>query len=296
MKTLFKRWGIFLTVNLLIMAVLGIILSFFGLEQQDWIGLLVISALFGFTGAFISLLLSKTMAKMSYQIKPLKRENATGKALFLYDTIEKMAAHRGIKMPEFGIYQSADNNAFATGASKNKSLIAFSSGILQNLDEEELAAVAGHEMTHVTEGDMVTTTLLMGTLNTFVMFFAHVVAAIISGALRGRDSDNRARSSLAFGSSYLIAMVLQNVLMIFANIVLAAYSRHREYAADAGAADLTSPGHMITALEKISGAHVREKREDAYSIAKIHNLNALTLFATHPPIKKRIEALRKKMV
>ncbi len=296
MKTLFKRWGIFLTVNLLVLTVLGAILYFFGLSPQDWLGLLLMCAGFGFTGAIISLFLSKTMAKMSYQIKPLKREQATGKALYLYDTIEKMAAHRGIKMPEFGIYQSADNNAFATGASKNKSLIAFSSGIMQNLDEDELAAVAGHEMTHVTEGDMVTTTLLMGTLNTFVMFFAHIVAAIISGALRGKDSDNRSRGSLAYGSSYLITMVLQNVLMIFANVVLAAYSRHREFAADAGAADLTSPGHMITALEKISGGHVREKKEDAYAIAKIYNLNAATLFATHPPIKKRIDALRKMMV
>ncbi len=296
MKDLVKRWGLFLVVNFLVLAVLGVLMQLFGLQPDQWISLLVYCALFGFTGSIISLLISKQMAKSSYRITPLTRETATGKALYLYDTIEKMAAHKGIKMPEFGVYQSADNNAFATGASKNKSLIAFSSAILQNLDEDEIAAVAGHEMTHITEGDMVTTTLLMGTLNTFVLFLANIVAAILSGGNRDRNDNSRGGNMVASASQTMIAILLQNVLMILANVALAAYSRRREFAADAGSAALTSPGHMITALEKISGGYVPSQKKDAYAIAKIYHLNANALFATHPPLEKRIAALRKLMV
>jgi heat shock protein HtpX len=286
-----KRWGLFLTVNILVLAVLGFILQLVGLQPSDWAQLLIYCAIFGFAGSLISLFISKKMAKSSYKIKPLTRVTATGKALYLYDTLEKMSAHKGIKMPEFGIYQSPDNNAFATGSSKNKSLIAFSSTIMQNLDEDELAAVAGHEMTHVTKGDMVTTTLLMGTINTFVLFLANIIAAVLSGR---RDSSQRNVASTA--SHYMIAMVIQNVLMILANIALAAHSRHREYVADAGSAELTSPGHMITALEKISAGYVPQKKKDAYAIAKINSKKALSLFATHPPVEKRIARLREMMV
>ncbi len=286
-----KRWGLFLTVNILVLAVLGFILQLVGLQPSDWAQLLIYCAIFGFAGSLISLFISKKMAKSSYKIKPLTRVTATGKALHLYDTLEKMSAHKGIKMPEFGIYQSPDNNAFATGSSKNKSLIAFSSAIMQNLDEDELAAVAGHEMTHVTKGDMVTTTLLMGTINTFVLFLANIIAAVLSGR---RDSSQRNVASTA--SHYMIAMVIQNVLMILANIALAAHSRHREYVADAGSAELTSPGHMITALEKISAGYVPQKKKDAYAIAKINSKKALSLFATHPPVEKRIARLREMMV
>lgn len=289
-----KRWGLFLTVNILVLAVLGFIMQIVGIQSSDWVSLLLYCAVFGFAGAVISLFASKAMAKSSYKITPLTRETARGKALYIYDAIEKMAAHRGIKMPEFGIYQSPDNNAFATGASKNKSLIAFSSAIMQNLDEDELSAVAGHEMTHITEGDMVTTTLLMGTINTFVLFLANIIAAILSGR-RGRD-ESGGGSVVNSASQSAIAMIIQSVLMIFANIALAAHSRAREYVADAGSAKLTSPGHMITALEKISAGHVHTQKKDAYSIAKINSTQMLSLFATHPPVEKRIERLQKMMV
>lgn len=298
MKALVKRWGLFLTVNILVLAVLGFIMQILGIQSQDWVSLLMYCAVFGFAGAVISLFSSKAMAKASYKITPLTRETATGKELYLYDTVEKMAAHKGIKMPEFGIYQAADNNAFATGASKNKSLIAFSSGIMQNLDQEELAAVAGHEMTHVTEGDMVTTTLLMGTINTFVLFLSNIIAAVLSGRRGRNDNDGRSVNTINSASQSAIAMVIQNVLMVLANVALCAHSRHREFAADAGSAQLTSAGHMITALEKISGAHVPSLRRDAFAIAKIDSssrFNPATLFATHPPVEKRIEALKKLM-
>lgn len=296
MAALIKRWGLFLTVNILVLAVLGFIMQLVGIQKGDWVSLLLYCAVFGFAGAVISLFSSKALAKSSYKIQPLTRETASGKALYLYDTIEKMAAHKGIRMPEFGVYQAADNNAFATGASKNKSLIAFSSAIMDNLNEEELSAVAGHEMTHITEGDMVTTTLLMGTINTFVLFLANIIAAILSGR-RGRgESDGRSTNMINTASQSAVAMVVQNVLMVLANIALCAHSRHREFIADAGSAKLTTPGHMITALEKISGGYVPSKHQDAFAIAKINNFNPMSLFATHPPIEKRIERLQKMMV
>lgn len=294
----FKRWGIFLTTNFLVMAALSIIMAFLRIDTNQWIPLLLMCAVFGFAGSLISLLLSKTMAKASYRIQLINRENASGKALYLYDTIEKMAAFKRIRTPQVGIYQSNDINAFATGASRNKSLIAFSSGILNNLDQDEISAVAAHEMTHITEGDMVTTTLLMGMMNTFVMFLARIIAGLLSGMGRGNrtDSNSGGGNLMGFAGYYMVTIIVQNILMIFANIMMCAHSRKREYAADRGAAMLTSPGHMITALEKISQNHIPAQKTDAFAIAKINNLKHLSLFATHPPIAKRIEALQRMMV
>ena len=295
--TAFKRWGIFLTTNLLVLFALSALMLFLGIKTEEWTSLLALCAVFGFAGSIISLLLSKTMAKAGYKIQLINRDNASGKALFLYDSIEKMAAHKGIRTPEVGIYNSNDANAFATGASKNKSLIAFSSGILNSLNEEEISAVAAHEMTHITEGDMVTTTLLMGMINTFVMFAARIIAGVLSGMGRSnRDGDTVGGGMLGGMGYFLVVMLIQNVLMIFANIALAAHSRHREYAADYGAAVITNPSYMITALEKISQNYVPDKQNDAYSIAKINSKKYLSLFATHPPVAKRIERLQKMMV
>ncbi len=295
MKALIKRWGLFLTVNFLVLIVLGFILSLFGISADQWTSLLLYCAVFGFAGSFISLLASKSAAKASYKIQPLTRETASGKELYLYDAIENMSRERGISMPEFGIYQSPDANAFATGASKNKSLIAFSSGIVQNLEENELAAVAGHEMTHITEGDMVTTTLLMGTVNTFVLFLSNIIAAVLSGRRRGSDDDSGRGSVINSASQSAVAMMIQSVLMVLANIALSAHSRHREFIADAGAARLTNPADMITALQKISGNYVPSRHKDAFGMAKISNFSPLSLFSTHPPIEKRIERLRQIM-
>ena len=169
-----KRIGYFLLLNLLVVLMLSIILSFVQLPADQIYGLLIVCALFGFLGSLISLAFSKFAAKITYKIRLISRDNSTGKALFVYDTIRAMAAHERIKTPEVGIYPSKDVNAFATGASKNNSLIAFSSGLLETLSEDEIAAVAAHEMTHITQGDMVSMTLVMGLVNTFVMFVARL--------------------------------------------------------------------------------------------------------------------------
>ena len=282
-----KRIGIFLLTNFLVMMVLGIVAGLLGLKMEDLWGLLIICAIFGVGGSVISLFLSKPMAKASYKIQIVKPGVAHPKVAYLFSAVEKMAEERNIRLPEIGIYNSRDANAFATGASQNNALVAFSSTLIDRLSEEELSAVAGHEMTHITNGDMVTMTLLMGVVNTFVMFFARVLTVIIDNALR----DDRG-GGLGFFGYMLVIMVLQNILMLLANIPIAAYSRWREFNADAGAAKLVGAAPMIEALKKIAVAYVPEKRSDSYILAKINNQKRISLFATHPPIEVRIQHLQ----
>ncbi|MDZ4183159.1 MAG: protease HtpX [Candidatus Cloacimonadaceae bacterium] len=284
-----KRFGIFFVTNLLVMAVLSVILSLINIPMDQMWGLLAICAIFGFAGSFISLWTSKFTVKLAYKVKLIKPLEAGGKERFLYDTILKMAEFEGIKMPEVGIYPSHDVNAFATGATRNSSLIAFSSGLLDSLTEDEIAAVAGHEMTHITQGDMVTMTLLMGMVNTFVMFLARVLAFALDVAMR----DKRGRGGLGYFGYFIVVMLLQNVLFLLAYIPICSYSRHREYRADSGAARLTGAGNMINALQKIGRLHQPEKKTDAYAMAKINNTRRASLYATHPALQDRIERLQK---
>lgn len=283
-----KRIAFFLMLNALVITMLSIILSFVRLPQDQVYSLLIICVLFGFTGSIISLLASKKVAKLSYKIQLINPQTASGKALMIYDTIRDMAAHKGIKMPEVGIYPSKDVNAFATGASKNSSLIAFSSAMLEALSEDEIAAVAGHEMTHILQGDMVSMTLIMGLVNTFVMFLARIVAFALDMAMR----DNRGRGGLGYFGYYMVVILLQNVLMLLAMIPTSYYSRYREYRADKGAAELTNPAQMIHALEKIDRFYYPEPQGQSFAMAKINNRKKTSIFATHPPIANRISRLK----
>ena len=285
---MFKRIGIFLITNLLVMTAISIVVNLLGLRMDGLWPMLVLCALFGMGGSFISLLLSKTMAKSGYRVQIIQPGVADPRAAKLLNMITQMAAHRGIKTPEVGIYPSPDANAFATGYSQNSALIAFSSGIVERLSEDELAAVAGHEMTHITSGDMVTTTLLMGVANTFVMFFARLLTILIDNALRG----DREGGGLGYFGYMMVVTVLQNVLMLLAYIPISAHSRHREYKADAGAAQLVGAGSMIEALKEISAAYVPEKRNSSFAMAKINDHRRVSLFATHPSIEDRIARLQ----
>jgi len=282
-----KRIGIFLITNLLVMLVLGFVVSILGLKFQETWGLLIICAIFGMGGSVISLFLSKPLVKASYKVQIVKPGVTHPKIAYLVSAVEAMAAERNLKTPEIGIYNSKDANAFATGASQNSALIAFSSALIDRLSEDELAAVAGHEMSHISNGDMVTMTLLMGVVNTFVMFFARILTVIIDNALR----DDRG-GGLGYFGYMLVIMVLQNILMLLANIPIAAYSRWREFKADAGSANLVGAAPMIEALKKIAVAYVPEKRTDSYALAKINNRKRMSLFATHPPIEVRIQRLQ----
>lgn len=280
-----KRIGLFLLTNLLVIITISIILQLTGINIAQNSGLLVFCAIFGFGGAFISLLLSKTIAKWSYKIQLIDRSNATGRYLTLYENIEKMSAHLGIKTPQVGIYPSPEVNAFATGASANKALIAFSSAIVDRLEDDELAAVAGHELSHVTNGDMVTMTLLTGVANTFVMFFARIVAGLISGS-----RDNRGLGNMGY---YFIVIILENVMMMLAYIPISAFSRWREYGADEGAARMVTASPMIDALIKIDRNYQPTDKKDSFAMAKIEGRKRVSLFSTHPSIEARVERLKK---
>lgn len=285
--TFLKRIGLFLLTNFLVMLVFGVIVGLLGINMEGLWSLLILCAVFGMGGSLISLWLSKPMAKASYKVQIIKEGVSHPKLAFLLSAVQNMATERNIKTPEIGIYNSRDANAFATGASQNRALIAFSSAIVDNLSEDELAAVAGHEMTHICSGDMVTMTLLMGVVNTFVMFFARILTILIDNALR----DDRG-GGLGYFGYMLVIMVLQNILMLVANIPIAAFSRWREFRADAGAANLAGAGNMIDALKKIAAAYVPGKRNNAYTLAKINDQKKISLFATHPPIEVRIQRLQ----
>lgn len=284
-----KRIGFYLLINFLVVMMLSVILTFIPMPRNQAFSLLIFCAIFGFAGSLISLALSKFMAKKAYKIQLINANTPDTRARFLYDTIAQMAKHEGIATPEVGIYPAQDVNAFATGASKNKSLMAFSSGLLDRLSDDEIAAVAGHEMTHITQGDMVSMTLVMGLVNTFVMFAARVVASGLDMLMRG---DNN-RGGLGYMGYHLVVMVLQNVLMLLAMIPVSYYSRYREYRADHGAAKLTGAGNMIAALQKIEQYYKADTKQDSFALAKINSKSKASIFATHPRISDRIERLRK---
>ncbi len=284
MKAIF----LLVTTNIAVMAMIGIVVKVLGLDPVlaenglNLISLFIISAVFGFAGSFISLLMSKSMAKRSMGVEVIKQpQNATEQ--WIYQTVERMSQQLEIKMPEVGIFHNDAPNAFATGASKNNSLVAVSSGLLQIMRRDEVEAVIGHEMSHVNNGDMVTSTLLQGVLNTFVFFFARIVAQIMSS--------NRSGESSA-GSYFMISMLMQVVLGALASLIVMWFSRHREFYADAGGADLTSNHSMANALRALKrlqdgGAHMAlPEQMAAFGITALGGL-----FATHPPLEKRIAAL-----
>lgn len=283
-----KAISLLVVTNLAVMTMIAIIVKLLGLEsvlQQNGLNLpslFILSAIMGFTGSFISLFMSKTMAKRSMGVQVIEHPNNETEA-WIYQTVERMSNDLGINMPEVGIFYSDVPNAFATGASKNNSLVAVSSGLLKIMSPDEVEAVIGHEMAHINNGDMVTSTLLQGTMNTFVFFFARIIAQLIS---RGNDG----RSSAT--SYFLVSMLMQTVLGVLATLVVKWFSRHREFHADRGGAELTSTDSMANALYalklmKNGGAKTAlPDQMAAFGITAFHGL-----FATHPPLEKRIAAL-----
>ncbi|PIE42549.1 MAG: protease HtpX [Gammaproteobacteria bacterium] len=284
-----KAISLLITTNIAIMAMMAIIVKLLGLEPVlaenglNLISLFILSAVMGFAGSFISLLMSKTMAKRSMGVQVIEQPQNQTEA-WIYNTVERMSAELGIKMPEVGIFHNDAPNAFATGASKNNSLVAVSTGLLQIMSRDEVEAVIGHEMSHVNNGDMVTSTLLQGVLNTFVYFFARIIAQVMSS--NSRDGQSSA------ASYFMISMLMQVVLGVLASMVVMWFSRHREYHADRGGATLTSTRSMANALRAL-----KRLQEGGAQMALPDQMAAFGitafggLFATHPPLAKRIAAL-----
>lgn len=284
---MFKRVALFLATNLAVLALVSIIMAIFGISPGTNAGLLVFAALLGFGGSFVSLMMSKWVAKRTTGAMVITQpRNETER--WLYDTVARQAQAAGIKMPEVAIYDAPEINAFATGPSRNNSLVAVSTGLLRGMNQDEAEAVLGHEVAHVANGDMVTMALLQGVLNTFVIVLARVVGRVIDGYLSGgRDGP---------GIGYFaIVFVLDMVFGLFASMIAMWFSRQREYRADIGGATLAGRDKMIAALERLKANHGENtlpKQVAAFGISGAIGHGLKQLLLSHPPLDQRIEALR----
>jgi heat shock protein HtpX len=289
---MFKRIGLFLLTNFLVMIMAGLVLSllssFFPGATGQVTSLAVLCGVFGMGGALISLSLSRIVAKWTYGLKPINRSACSPVEGQVYDMVADLSRQAGIRvMPEVAIYQDADPNAFATGPTRNRSLVAFSTGLLEGMDGRQVEAVAAHEISHISNGDMVTMTLLTGIVNALVMFLSRMVARAIDTFLSDDDGDG-----LGFLGYYATVMVLDMLFMFLASIPLAWFSRYREYRADAGAARLTSAEAMQAALGRLAEMTGQSKKT-VFDTSKINSTSRFSLFSSHPPLADRIRALRK---
>jgi heat shock protein HtpX len=286
-----KRIILFVLTNLAVVLVLGVVASVLGVNRfltsngLDLTALLGFALIMGFGGAFISLLISKPVAKWSSGVQVIAQpSNADEK--WLVDTVKKLADKSGIGMPEVGIFEG-DPNAFATGAFKNSALVAVSTGLLQNMTHEEIEAVLAHEVAHIANGDMVTMALIQGVMNTFVVFLSRVVGYAVDSFLRKNDEENTGP-----GMGYWITTIVLDILLGFvAAIVVAWFSRQREFRADAGAAELMGRKQpMMNALARLGGLHTAELPKSMAAMGIAGGIGQL--FSTHPPIEERIAALQ----
>jgi heat shock protein HtpX len=283
-----KRIVLLIATNFAVMILLSVVVSLLGLDKAlaqqgiQYGPLLIMSAIFGFGGAFVSLLISKWMAKMSTGAQVIDGSEGTTQ-YWLVDTVKRLATKADIGMPEVAIYEG-EPNAFATGAFKNSALVAVSSGLLNSMSREEVEAVLAHEIGHVANGDMVTLTLIQGVMNTFVFFLSRVIGYIVDRVLLKNDRGE--------GIGYFVTvMVSQVVLGFLASMIVAWFSRHREFRADAASASLLgSPQPMVAALQRLGGMQPGELPKSMQAFGISGGLGAL--FATHPPIEQRIAALQ----
>lgn len=294
-----KRVFLFLMTNLAVLVLLTIVARLFGLDQYlsgtglNLGGLLIIAALFGFGGAFISLLISKWSAKRAMGVQVITQpRNAT--EAWLLNTVKQHADRAGIGMPEVGVFDTPEMNAFATGANRNKALVAVSTGLLNGMQQKEAEAVIGHEISHVANGDMVTLTLIQGVVNTFVIFLARIIGHVVDSALRGNQQGGQ-----RYGIGYFVTvLVAQVVLGFFASMIVAWFSRQREFRADAGGAELAGRDGMIGALERLRAEQARRHPQGlpeqmrALGISGGELSGFKRLFLTHPPLEQRIAALQ----
>ena len=289
-----KRVALFVLTNIAILTVASLTFSLFGITGAlaangfDPAGTLLFCALFGFGGAFVSLALSKWMAKRATGAQIIEAPRNAGER-WLLDTIARQSAAAGIAMPQVAVFPSPQPNAFATGASRNKALVAVSTGLLDSMRENEVEAVLGHEIGHVANGDMLTLTLIQGVLNTFVLFLARVIGFAVDRVVL--------RNEGGIGIGYFITtIVAQIVLGILASVVVMWFSRQREFRADAQGARLAGRGNMIAALERLKASSAMPdtmpESMAAFGIASGARQGLRALFASHPPLDARIAALR----
>lgn len=295
-----KRVFLFLVVNLLVVMTIGLVLAVLGvhnkLPQGMYGNLLVICLIWGMAGAFISLALSRIMAKWMMGVQVIPPDVRDPELRELVQMVHSLARKAGLEtMPEVGIYESPEVNAFATGPTRSRSLVAVSTGLLRSMRREEIEGVLGHEIAHITNGDMVTMTLIQGVINAFVMFLARVLAFVVSKAISRDDRDSG--SGLFY---FVFVMLFQFVFSLLGAMVVCWFSRWREFRADAGGAELAGRFSMIAALEALQrhyerNVQVAAQTEASFQAFKISGKQdgLMRLFATHPPLEERIERLKK---
>jgi heat shock protein HtpX len=286
-----KRVFLFVVTNLAILVVLGFVMSLFGISGQSATGTLVIAAIFGMGGSFISLAISKWIAKRSTGAEVIDHPRDQVET-WLVQTVQRQAKEAGIGMPEIAVYPSPEVNAFATGMNRNKALVAVSTGLLENLDRDEAEAVLGHEVSHVANGDMVTLALIQGVLNTFVILIARLVASLIDTFLSSNDEEGES-GGLGWLGYMAVTIVMELALGILASIIVMWFSRQREFRADAGGAGLAGRHKMIAALRRLQQLHEPSHLPDQMAAFGIHGKQSglAKLFMSHPPIEQRIAAL-----
>ncbi|WP_037586689.1 protease HtpX [Stenoxybacter acetivorans] len=279
-----KRIFLFIVTNLAVLLVISIILSLLGISGNpgNMASLLAFSAVVGFAGSIISLLMSKWIAKRSVGAHVIEQPQNEAEA-WLLDTVQNLARQWQLKTPEVAIYQSPEPNAFATGATRNNSLVAVSTGLLNHMTRDEVEAVLAHEMAHVGNGDMVTLTLIQGVVNTFVVFLSRLISGIVARNANGEVSN---------GMYFLVSMVLQVVFGFLASIVVMWFSRQREYRADAGAAKLVGAPKMIAALQRLKGG-VSHLPAEMLALGIASETTKDSLLSTHPSLDNRIARLQK---
>ncbi|WP_299725984.1 protease HtpX [uncultured Endozoicomonas sp.] len=292
-----KRILLFLATNMAVILLASVTLNILGVgsyltsEGLNLSSLLVFCAVFGFAGSFVSLLLSKTMAKMSTGTQIIDQPR-TAQERWLLDTVKELSDKAGIGMPEVGIFNSPESNAFATGWNKNSALVAVSQGLLDRFSPSEARAVIGHEIGHVANGDMVTLTLIQGVVNTFVMFFARIVGYAVDSFLR-RDDEGEGGVGIGF---YIATFIAEIILGFLASAIVMWFSRLREFRADEAGAELASRGDMIAALERLRSEYeapsAMPATMSAFGIRSGGKSGLAALFTSHPPLDQRIEALR----
>lgn len=285
---------LFLATNLAVVAVASITLSLLGVNHYmdangiQFTNLLIFCFVFGMAGSFVSLLLSKTMAKMGMRVQTIETPHNEGER-WLLQTVKQLSEKARIGMPEVGIFHSNSPNAFATGWNKNNALVAVSTGLLESMDREEIKAVLGHEIGHVANGDMITLSLIQGVVNTFVMFFARIIGSFIDRAV----FKNEDGPGIGF---FISSFVSEIILGILASTIVAWFSRRREFKADQAGSELVSPQAMISALASLQKSYEKPSELSgelvAFGIRGEGKLSAL--FSTHPPLDKRIEAIRQR--
>ncbi len=297
-----KRISLLVIVNILVMLTITVVLSILRvnryLPQGGLGGLAVVCLIWGFAGSFISLALSRVMAKWSMGVKVIPPDTGDPTLSRLVETVHGLARAANLPLPEVGIYQSDEVNAFATGPTRSRALVAVSTGLMQRMGPREMEGVLGHEMTHVANGDMVTMTLIQGVINSFVLFLSRILAFVVSQALRSRDD----RDSGGGGAmQYLLSIVFQIVFSIIGSMVVFWFSRWREFRADAGGARLAGRQNMIDALRALQRLHDPElvqaesQAHPAFQALKISGPAGgfARLFASHPPLEERIARLER---